>query len=110
MPQRGLALLGQGQAVKLLYDAFPYQRYGVRYGTVRWISPSSSRHEDYASSARWRSSTSRAVTIAGEPRRLRPGMRGEASVIIGRRTLASYAFEPLRQMREALATGRPADE
>jgi hypothetical protein len=34
-------------------------------------------------------------------------MGGEASVIVGRRSLASYAFEPLRQMREALATERP---
>lgn len=110
VPQRGLALLGQGQAVKLRYDAFPYQRFGIRYGTVRWISPSSSRHEDYASFRVLAELDEQGVTIAGEPRRLRPGMRGEASVIIGRRTLASYAFEPLRQMRAALATGRPADE
>jgi hypothetical protein len=35
-------------------------------------------------------------------------MGGEASVIVGRRSLASYAFEPLRQMRDALVSGRPA--
>lgn len=42
VPQRGMALVTAGQAVKLQYDAFPYQRYGVRYATVRWISPTSS--------------------------------------------------------------------
>ena len=25
--------------MKLLFDGFPYQRYGVRYGTLRWVSP-----------------------------------------------------------------------
>ena len=30
---------------------------------------------------------------------------GRADVIVGRRSLASYAFEPLRQIRESLATG-----
>jgi len=32
----------------------------------------------------------------------------DSAVIVGRRSLASYAFEPLRQMREAMASGRPA--
>jgi hypothetical protein len=32
-------------------------------------------------------------------------MTGRAAIIVGRRSLASYALEPLRQMRESLATG-----
>ena len=31
VPQRGLALLRTGQLVKLRYDAFPFQRFGVRH-------------------------------------------------------------------------------
>ena len=42
VPQRGLALLRAGQLVKLRYDAFPFQRFGVRHATLRWISPSAS--------------------------------------------------------------------
>jgi hypothetical protein len=30
-------------------------------------------------------------------------MTGRAAVIVGRRSLASYAIEPLRQLRESLA-------
>ena len=30
VPQAGLGRLRPGQGVKLLYEAFPYQRYGVR--------------------------------------------------------------------------------
>jgi hypothetical protein len=30
----------------------------------------------------------------------RVGMRGEARIVVGRRTLIEYAFEPIRQLRE----------
>jgi membrane fusion protein len=42
LPERGMALVRLGQSVKLLYDAFPYERYGVQYGTLKWLSPASS--------------------------------------------------------------------
>jgi hypothetical protein len=34
-------------------------------------------------------------------------MTGRAAIIVGRRSLASYALEPLRQLRESLAAGPP---
>ena len=107
VPQRGLAQLSAGQPVKLRYDAFPYQRYGIRFGTLRWISPGGAQTEG----ATFRALVDlddQALVIGGQPRRVLPGMGGEASVIVGRRSLASYAFEPLRQMRDALASERPA--
>jgi hypothetical protein len=30
------------------------------------------------------------------------GMRGEAHIIVGGRTLIEYAFEPIRQLRESV--------
>ena len=48
------------------------------------------------------------LRIGGNTRPVLPGMGGRAAIIVGRRSLASYAFEPLRQMREAMAAGRPA--
>lgn len=107
VPQRGLALIGSGQPVKLRYDAFPYQRYGVRYATLRWISPSSSTPSDGASFRALADLDEQSLRIRGQDRQVLPGMGGQASIIVGRRSLASYAFAPLRQMREALATGRP---
>ena len=35
LPPSGVGQIKPGQPVKLLYDTFPYQRYGVRQGTVR---------------------------------------------------------------------------
>ena len=43
------------------------------------------------------------VRVDGQPRPLMAGMGGTARVIVGRRSLISYAFEPLRQLRENLA-------
>jgi len=108
VPQRGLAQLSAGQAVKLRYDAFPYQRYGIRFGTLRWISPSTANQSDGASFRALADLDEQSLRIGGQDRPVLPGMGGEASVIVGRRSLASYAFEPLRQMRDALASGRPA--
>ena len=107
VPQRGLARLQTGQSVKLRYDAFPYQRYGVRYGTLRWISPASSLATTGGSFRVLAELDEQTLQIAGQPRTVRPGMGGQASIVVGRRSLASYAIEPLRQMREAMATGRP---
>ena len=40
----GTGRIEPGQPVRLLYDAFPYQRYGIKHGTVRWVR-GEHRHE-----------------------------------------------------------------
>lgn len=105
VPERGLARVALEQAVKLQYDAFPYQRYGVRYATVRWISPASEEATPGAGrSVRLLAGLDEQVVRIGDATRpILPGMSGQAAIVVGRRSLASYAFEPLRQMREAMA-------
>jgi multidrug resistance efflux pump len=109
VPQRGLAHLRPGQLVKLRYQAFPYQRFGVRHATLRWISPMTSEPG---------SGSFRALATLDEQRRrgddaalsTLAGMVGEAVIVVGRRTLASYAVEPLRTITETLSTERPAGD
>jgi hypothetical protein len=45
-----------------------------------------------------------AIRVDGESRPLKAGMTGRAQVVVGRRPLITYAFEPLRQLRENLAS------
>ena len=45
------------------------------------------------------------VGVQGLRRPVLPGMTGRAAVIVGRRSLASYAIEPLRQIRESMSAG-----
>lgn len=103
VPQSGLALIRPGQPVKLLYDAFPYQRYGVRHGVVRWTSPASVSVNDAPAFRVLADISEETVSVNGQPRPLMAGMGGTARVVVGRRSLISYAFEPLRQLRENLA-------
>jgi len=101
--EAGLAKLAIAQKVRYFFEAFPYQRYGAVNGKLEWISPSavsSSEGPHFIASA-----SLDKTTIAGNGGRdypLRVGMKGEAHVIVGHRTLVEYAFEPIRQLRESL--------
>lgn len=101
--QLGVGRIREGQGVKLLYDAFPHQRYGVRHGRVRWISPSSVSAADSSAFRALINLEDRGVRIDGVLRQYLPGMGGRGRVVVGRRSLISYAFEPLHQLRQSFA-------
>ena len=107
VPPSGAGRIKPGQVVRLLYDAFPYQRYGIRYATVRWVSPATVLVKERPVFRVLAEVEEQAVRITGESRPLLAGMGGHADVVVGRRSLISYAFEPLRQLREQLADRAP---
>jgi membrane fusion protein len=100
LPEAGLGKLRAEQGVKLKYDAFPYQRFGVKYGRVVWVSPASSAGETFKARVEL---ADRAVLAQGQPKPLLPGMSGQADIVIGKRSLVSYLFEPLRQLKENMS-------
>jgi HlyD family secretion protein len=99
-----IALVRPGQSVKFMFDAFPYQRHGVRYGTVRWVSPAGLTVREEATFRVLADLEDQAVAVDGRPRPLLAGMGGRAEVVVGRRRLIDYMFEPLRLVREKMAT------
>lgn len=105
IPQLGMARIQPGQPVRLFYDAFPYQRYGVRQATLRWVSPASTVSAPGASFRALADLRDSMVQVAGQAQPVMAGMAGRASVLVGRRSIVSYAFEPIRQLRENLAAG-----
>lgn len=96
--EAGLPKLAIGQRVRFFFAAFPYQRYGAVDARLNWISPSAVTSPD----------GSHFVGLASLEENKKPkskvqprvGMRGEARIVVGRRTLIEYAFEPIRQLRE----------
>ena len=104
----GTGRIQPGQTVRLLYDAFPYQRFGIKHGTVRWVSPASVTVKDQHVFRVLADLDERSVTVKGETRPFLAGMGGRADVVVGRRSLISYAFEPIRMLRETLADHPPA--
>ena len=108
LEERGMARLEEGQPVKLLFEAFPYQRYGVVDGTLTWLSPAAIAAEGGNGFMAYVTPAELAIGVGEQRRPLRTGMRGEARIQVGRRTLIEYAFEPLRQLRENMRTQPPS--
>lgn len=106
----GMGLVTHGQQVKLYYDAFPYHRHGVRYGTVQWIGPVGAAA---AGAARPGGPAFRVLAdvrdrefrVRGAPYPLLPGMTGRAEIIVARQSVVAFVLEPIRGLRERLDGG-----
>lgn len=103
VPEAGLGKLQTGQGVKLKYDAFPYQRYGVKYGQVTWLSPANVESKGGASFRAHVDIAESELFIQGQSRPLSAGMSGKAEIVTGKRSLIEYIFEPLRKLKENLS-------
>lgn len=100
VPEAGVSMIHAGLPVKLRFDAFPYQRYGVRFGTVRWVGPAGASRADSSAFRALIDLADSSVVVRGAARPLLAGMGGFGEVVVGRRSLASYAFEPVRALKE----------
>lgn len=101
VPPSGVARLEPGLGVKLLYDAFPYERYGVRLATLEWVGPASVERAGVRIFPALARVQDAGISVDGRLRPFRAGMGGRAVIVVGRRSLLSMAFEPLRRLREA---------
>ncbi|HMI92169.1 MAG TPA: HlyD family efflux transporter periplasmic adaptor subunit [Polyangiales bacterium] len=97
LPQAKLPLVKLGQRVKLMYDALPYERWGVLYGTVSRVAPVPDDEGRFTADIQV--DEQRLATSSGMIG-LRPGMSGTARIVVGRRTLLDHALAPLRALRE----------
>ncbi len=101
--EASLAKLAIAQRVRYFFEAFPYQRYGAVTGKLDWISPSAVTTTDGTHFVALGSLDRYEISPrAGQVLALRVGMRGQAHIIVGGRTLIEYAFEPIRQLRESM--------
>jgi multidrug efflux pump subunit AcrA (membrane-fusion protein) len=74
-------------------------------GTLSWISQSAVSSRDGQQFIALATLDSSTIDVGGQSKPLRVGMRGEARIVVGNRTLIEYVLEPLRQLRENM--GRP---
>jgi multidrug resistance efflux pump len=104
LSEGGLAKLAAGQKARYFLEAFPYQRYGAVDGRLEWISPSAVSSTDGAHFVASGSLDRDTIAVDGGKKvPLRVGMKGDAHIVVGHRTLVEYAFEPIRQLRESVA-------
>ena len=103
-PSRAVGFVRPGARVRIMYDAFPYQTFGVGHGVVRDVSgtpllpgelsiPSESREQLF----RIRVSLVDSNLVAyGRGWALVPGMRLSADLILEEQSLLDWVLGPLR--------------
>jgi membrane fusion protein len=103
LSEAGLPKLAIAQRIRYFFEAFPYQRYGTVTGKLDWVSQSAVTGADGSHFVALGSLDRYEISPrAGQVLPLRVGMRGDAHIIVGERTLIEYAFEPIRQLRESM--------
>jgi membrane fusion protein len=108
-PSSAVGFVRADQPVQLRYQAFPYQKFGQQQGQVMQVSRSPLQAAELAglalpaalgqgSEPLYRITVTLAqqsVSAYGEPQALAPGMQLEADVLLDRRRLIEWLFEPV---------------
>jgi membrane fusion protein len=102
LDESALARLQAGQRIRFFIEAFPYQRFGSVTGRLDWITPAAVSARDTSQFMAVASLDQTTLRGAGKTLSLRVGMKGEARILVGSRTLVEHIFEPIRQLRENL--------
>lgn len=109
LPSRAAGFVEAGQPVKLLYDAFPYQKFGPGHGTVKTVSLFAQRPDEigvvsnssellYAVSIRI---DAQSVKGLGREFPLQAGMELSADIVLEDRRILDWLVEPLKYYRRS---------
>jgi membrane fusion protein len=110
VPTRAIGFVTKGQEVVLRYDAFPHERFGQYRGVVTdigrnvWtagdrVGPLAAREPVYRVDVSLEKQT---VSALGQEFPLRPGMMVNADLLLEKRTLLEWIFEPVLQLKGRL--------
>ena len=110
VPTRAVGFVQPGNNVVLRYDAFPFQRFGQYRGSVHNVSrtvwspgekvgPLTAREPVYRIDVQLERQT---VSAAGQEIALRPGMLVSADILLEKRTVFEWIFEPVLELRGRL--------
>ena len=107
VPTRAIGFVKPGQEVVLRYEAFPYERFGQYRGVITdigrnvWtqgerIGPLSAKEPVYRVDVKLDLQN---VTALGQDFALRPGMLVNGDLLLEKRTIIEWIFEPLLQLK-----------
>jgi membrane fusion protein len=113
VPTRAAGFITEGQRVRLMVDAFPFQQFGAIQGEVREIARSALRPGEINAPFEFKEPVYRirvaltgpGIQAYGKDRPLQPGMTLKADVITDKRTFLSWLFDPLLAARARAAAG-----
>lgn len=103
MPSTQSGFLKEGMLVKIKFDAYPFQDYGVVPGRVNWVSPDSKVTQSNRGSSQnfeLKISLERPYIQSGNKRILiTPGQTATAEVIIRQRRVIDYILDPFKKLQ-----------
>jgi membrane fusion protein len=107
VPARAIGFVGNGQEVRILYDAFPYQHYGTYRGRIIRVSQTMVASSDITAPVSLPGPAYKATVVLERPdidaygKRipLQPDMLLKADIILERRTLVDWILNPLLSAR-----------
>lgn len=107
VPSRAAGFLEIGQDVKLLYDAFPYQRFGSHRAVISSIGETILTPEEVGAPFKVSEPVYRIVAdldnatilVRSQRIRLQSGMTLKANIILERRSFMDWLLGPLRAVR-----------
>lgn len=104
MPVKETGLLKTGMPVKVKFDAYPFQEYGVLPGKVSWISPDSKVESATPGSPETyelRIALDKPYIENGDRRiPLTPGQTAQAEVIVRQRRLIDFLLDPFKKLQK----------
>lgn len=104
VPSRAIGFVRVGQDVRLMYDAFPYQRFGFGKGRVISVSNAPIPPSDLLGVAETTEPMFRVLASVEDPEvkaygerwTLGPGMRLAADLVLEKRSFLDWVLDPLR--------------
>jgi membrane fusion protein len=110
VPTRAIGFVHAGQAVTLRYEAFPYERFGQFSGKVESVGKTIWTAGDSVGPIAVREPVYRIIVdlerqqVAAGPDAfpLRAGMVASADLLMEKRTLLEWLFQPVIQLRERM--------
>jgi membrane fusion protein len=107
IPVRAIGFVEVGQDVRILFDAFPYQRFGTYHGRIVKVSQTVLLNSDVSGPIALKEPAYSATVVLDRPDivangkkiPLQPDMSLRADIILEKRTLVDWIFSPLRNLR-----------
>lgn len=107
VPTRAIGFVSKGKEVVMRYEAFPYERFGQYRGVISDVSqtvwsagekvgPTTTREPVYRVAVTLEKQT---VSALGQEFPLRSGMLVNADILLEKRSLIEWIFEPVMQLR-----------
>lgn len=113
VPSHAIGFVAPGNRVVLRYQAYPYQKFGQQRGEVVQVSRSALNPAETASLLGQAAEVPlyrvlvaldrQSIDSYGKAEALRPGMALDADILLDRRNLWQWVFEPLFGLRQQVA-------